>query len=145
MATRPEIPRIVKNELEKLGQVIGPLLKRISGYRFWSIPFLSISIFNLFTLLVLIPQDQTRTALIIYAILGAIGLAMLRESNVLIKEVRKKSLTYILERISASSDTTVDQKQRYLLKIRKSPPQAFEVFIDFLEEEIKLMDLEDQS
>lgn len=94
------IPPFIQRELEQLNEKIAPLLKKASKYGFWSIPLILISIFNLVTVLFLIPDKQKMIlAIILYAIIGALGMALWKEAKLQRKEIQKVSADYVINRI----------------------------------------------
>lgn len=132
------IPPFIQRELEQLNEKIAPLLKKASKYGFWSIPLILISIFNLVTVLFLIPDKQKLIlAIILYAIIGALGMALLKEAKLQRKEIQKVSADYVINRIEKSDIASASLKRKYTSLIKESPILAINYFVKFLEAENK--------
>lgn len=131
-----DVPSFVKNEVEQLQKRLLPLTKKVSKYMFWTMPLITISIFNLFVLLFIAPKSEHFiTSIIIYAAAGAFGMALLKESKIQRKEIQRQSVSYIIERIKKSERASDHSKETYISLIQKQPLIAMNHFINFLMEE----------
>lgn len=133
-----EMPVFVKREVEKLEEVLAPLMKKVSKYAFWSLPLITLSIVNLFFLLFIVDEYQSTFTLIFYAIIGAFGLALSKEAKLQRKELHKKSADYIIKRIKKSNIVTEDIKNKYVKRVQAQPIRSINYFIQFLEEENRI-------
>lgn len=124
-------------EIEKLEEVIAPFLKRASRYFLWSIPLIFVSFFNLVFLLIFdLSNIQSMLPIIlILAVIGALGLALAKESKLQRKQIQKMSSDYIIKRMSSSVVLSDSVKQAYIAKVKDSPAYALEYFIRFLQHE----------
>jgi hypothetical protein len=132
-----EMPTYITKEIEQMQKKISPLMKKVSKYAFWTMPFIWISLFNLGY--VLFFGQITRESLpiiLIYAVLGAIGFSLNKEMKIHQKEIHKQSSIYIIERISNSEVATEYHKREYINRIKEQPSsRAIHHFIQFLMEE----------
>ena len=130
------IPRFMQDEIEKLQSKLSPLLKKNMKYGFFSTVMIGFSIINLFFLL--FKNDSypiSKIALAIYALVGAIGFALLKENKHNQKEIVKMSQKYMLERMKESNYLTDARKSNYYKKVNEQPLSAMNVFLEFLAEE----------
>jgi hypothetical protein len=131
-----EMPGFVRFEMEKLGEMIAPKLKKANQYAFWSKPLIFVAALNLFLLLLVMPaEDRSIPLLLFCAVAGAFGMALSQEARVLRKEITKLSFSYMKKRIEKSSIVPDPVKKRYAALIEKEPTNIFLHFIHFLEEE----------
>ncbi len=130
------VPPFIQRELEKLNELITPLLRKSSKYGFWSLPLILISVFNLVTILFFIPDKQNMVlTIILYAVLGAFGMALSREAKHQRKKIQQISADYIIERIEKSEVASSSLKRKYIEMVKKSPVLAINYFVKFLEAE----------
>lgn len=130
------VPPFIQRELEKLNEKIAPLFKKASRYGFWSLPLILISIFNLVTMLFFIPDRQNMAlTIILYAVLGAFGMALSKEAKHKHKEIQKISADYVISRIEKSDIASPSLKRKYTLLVKESPVMAINHFVKFLEAE----------
>ncbi|MGE7184663.1 DUF5392 family protein [Peribacillus sp. NPDC006672] len=130
------IPRFMQSEIEKLQSKLSPLLKKNMKYSFFSTVMIGFSIINLFFLL--FKNDSypiSKIALAIYALVGAVGFALLKENKHNQKEIAKMSQQYMLERMKESNYLTDARKSNYYKKVNEQPLSAMNVFLEFLAEE----------
>ena len=132
-----DVPNHIKRELEKLQEAVAPLLKKVSKYTLWTFPLIGVSIFNLFFLIFFTPiNEQTIPTIFIFAILGAVGMALLKEVKIQRQEIQKLSEKYIIERMKSSEIATDHHKREYLNLIKNQPiAKTMNHFIQFLMEE----------
>ncbi|WP_080848545.1 DUF5392 family protein [Cytobacillus gottheilii] len=131
-----EMPAFIKKELEKLEEKIQPVMKKASKYVLFSYPLIFISIMNLF--LVLFGMTTTENAaltIMIYAIIGAVGMALSKEGKLLRKDILKRTAEYIIERINKSEDASESLKNKYIMLVKGQPFLLIQHFIEFLKEE----------
>ncbi|MDM5359417.1 DUF5392 family protein [Peribacillus sp. ACCC06369] len=131
-----KIPGFMQAEIEQLQSSLSPLLKKNLKYGFFSTVMIGFSIINLFFLL--FKSDSlpiSKTALGIYALVGAVGFALLKENKHNQKEIVKMSQKYMLERIKKSNYLTDSRKSNYFKRVNEHPLSAMNVFIEFLAEE----------
>ncbi len=131
------LPQFILREIEKLEEVIAPFLKKASRYYLWSIPLIFVSLFNLVFLL-LFDSNSLQSmlpAVLIYAVLGALGMALAKESKMQRKEIEKLSSDYIIKRMSKSEIVTENVKNEYIAMVKNKPSHALEYFIRFLQDE----------
>ncbi|MFT4414293.1 DUF5392 family protein [Fredinandcohnia humi] len=131
-----KMPLFIQKELEQLHEKTGPLLMKTSKYMFWSFPLITISILNVFFILFMTPFiNESWPSLIIYAILGAIGFALSKESKFKKKEIEAISSEYMIERIKKSDVITEGRQKDYISRLKNQPKLALHHFIEFLNEE----------
>ncbi|MDY0404329.1 DUF5392 family protein [Virgibacillus sp. 179-BFC.A HS] len=91
-----EMPAFIKNELEQLQKIIGPLMKKASKYTLWSWPMIGISLINLFFLLFVWPDmGDNYAALLVFALIGAFGFALSREAKHKKKEIQSLTTSFL--------------------------------------------------
>lgn len=78
------------------------------------------------------------TMLVVYAALGAIGIALYREAKAKRKEVQKLSVDYITDRIKRSESASENLKEDYVKRVKEQPVRALYYFVEFLEKEERL-------
>lgn len=126
----------IKKELEAIQKLILPLAKKTSKYMFWTYPLIGISLINIVYLLFFAPEFMdNKFLLILYSILGALGLALYKEIRLNKKEIQKIGTQYIIERMKKSRFVGEDRKTYYIRTVEKLPVQALDFFIRFLQEE----------
>ncbi|RST77352.1 hypothetical protein D4T97_002370 [Siminovitchia acidinfaciens] len=130
------LPPFIQRELENLSELIQPLLKKSSRYGFWALPLILISVFNLVTILFFIPDRQNMVlTIILYAVLGALGMALSREAKHHRKEIHKISADYVISRIEKSDIAPASLKRKYTSLVKETPGLAINHFVKFLEAE----------
>lgn len=128
-----------KKELEALQKTLYPFTKKISRYTLFSLPLLAYSVISLvFSLFFLPDQETSITMLVIYAALGAIGIALYKEAKAKRKEVQKLSVDYITDRIKRSDSVSENLKDDYVKRVKEQPVKALYYFVEFLEKEERL-------
>ncbi|MFC4559019.1 DUF5392 family protein [Virgibacillus kekensis] len=134
--TMENMPSFIERELETITELVKPRIKKSSKYMMIAIPLLGISIVNLFLLFVTTGWSlDTMIAPGIYALVGAIGAALFRESKLTNKEIRKIGMKHIIERINKSEHVDDDAKKKYIKNIKSQPKFGLQTFINFLTEE----------
>ncbi len=138
--TNIELPNFAKKEVEKLHEVISPFVKKASRYVFWSFPLITLSIFNILSMLFGNGLNETMiSSLVVYAIIGAIGMALSKEAKLQQAEIQKVSMDYIIERIKKSEIATDRVKEKYISLVKENPLQTLNHFVNFLEVENRVM------
>ncbi|MBM7661872.1 hypothetical protein JOC85_002679 [Bacillus mesophilus] len=133
-----EAPNFAKREFEKLQEVISPFVKKASRYVFWSFPLIAVSIINVFVLLFGTGFDHSQiSSLVIYAILGAIGMALSKEAKHQQVEIQRLSMDYIVNRIRNSDRVSDRVKEKYITLVKENPIEIMKYFLNFLEVENK--------
>ncbi|WP_316571395.1 DUF5392 family protein [Neobacillus sp. YIM B06451] len=133
-----DVPNSVKREIEKLEEIISPFLKKASKYALFSFPLITLSIFNLFILLFVAPnqnQQYSATSIVIFAVIGAIGMAFSKEAKIQRIEIQNISTDYMIERIKKSELVSEHLKKEYSSLIKDQPSMAMQHFIAFLKKE----------
>jgi len=135
------MPENVKKELEAIEERVRPIAKKTSRYLFFSLPLIAIALLNIpFVLLFEERNSETFISLFIYALLGAFGFALLKETRMQKKEIQNIGLGYMIERIKKSRILSEDRKRIYVRLVMERPLYAVEHFIRFLEEESRQKD-----
>ncbi|MGE7759549.1 DUF5392 family protein [Peribacillus sp. NPDC097895] len=135
-----KIPRFMQAEMEELQSTLSPLLKKNMKYRLLSTVMIGFSIINLFFLLFKGESlPISKIALGIYALVGAVGFALLKENKHNQKEIVKMSQKYMLERMKKSNYLTDSRKSNYYKRVNDQPLFAMNVFFEFLSEEQQRM------
>ncbi|HLR60934.1 MAG TPA: DUF5392 family protein [Lentibacillus sp.] len=130
------MPTFIEKELEIIDELVKPKLKKSSKYMFVALPLLSISIINLFFMLVIEGYSQDMMlALGIYALLGAIGAALYKESKHMNKEIRQIGMDHIIKRIKESEHVNDYMKNQYINNVKAKPKFSMQTFFNFLSEE----------
>ncbi len=131
-----DMPNTAKRELEKLEEIISPFMKKASKYALFSFPLVTFSVINLFLLLFAASDQQySATTIVIFAVIGAIGLALSKESKLKQREIQKMSSEYIIERIKKSELASDHLKKEYINLVKEQPLLAMQHFITFLKKE----------
>lgn len=134
------IPRFMQAEMAQLQSTLSPLLKKNMKYRLLSTVMIGFSIINLFFLLFKGESlPISKIALGIYALVGAVGFALLKENKHNQKEIVKMSQKYMLERMKKSIYLTDARKSNYYKRVNDQPLFAMNVFFEFLSEEQQRM------
>lgn len=138
-----QLPSYIEREMEIITDRVKPLLKKSTMYSFLAIPISMVSLINIFFLLVYKGVNQeVMGSLIVFSLLGAIGIALFKESKFLQKEIQQMSNQYIMDRISKSEYVLDYQKNEFITLIKEKPILGFSTFVHFLEEENKRKGLE---
>ncbi|WP_059173194.1 DUF5392 family protein [Bacillus sp. FJAT-27445] len=131
-----DMPNSVKREIEKLEEILSPFLKKASKYALFSFPLITLSIFNLFILLFVNPNQQyAATPIVVFAVIGAIGMAFSKEAKIQRIEIQNISADYMFERIKKSELVSEHLKKEYSSLIKDQPSLAMQHFIAFLKKE----------
>jgi hypothetical protein len=131
-----DMPNFVKREIERLEEIISPFLKKASKYALFSLPLISFSVINLFLLLFVTSEQKfTATTITIYAVIGAIGMALSKEAKIQQIEIQNISSDYIIERIKKSELASAHLKKQYIFLVKEEPSMAMQHFITFLKKE----------
>ncbi|AWI13366.1 YwnF family protein [Caldifermentibacillus hisashii] len=132
-------PENIKKEIEQIQKLILPLARKTSKYMFWTFPLIGIAMINLIYLLFFTTRDgDFYIPVIIYAVIGAFGFALLRETKLTKKEIERIGVRYIIERMKKSRYLTSERKNQYIHLVNEKPVMAMENFIKFLQEEDRL-------
>lgn len=132
-------PENIKKEIEQIQKLIFPLARKTSKYMFWTFPLIGISFLNIMYLLFFTTNgSENHLLLFIYAILGALGLALLKETKINKKEIEKIGMRYMIERITKSKYVSEERKKHYIRTIKEKPVAAMESFVRFLHEEDRI-------
>lgn len=132
-----DMPNFVKREIEKLEEIIAPLLKKASKYTLFSLPLVFFSTINLFVLLFFSPTGQFEAIpIFICAAIGAIGMALSKEAKIQRVEIQSISSDYIIERIKKSEIASDRLKKEYISLVQKQPLLSTHHFITFLQKEV---------
>ncbi|MDQ0273164.1 DUF5392 family protein [Cytobacillus purgationiresistens] len=131
-----DLPAFVQKEMEKINEKIAPFMKKASKFALFSFPLIVLSIMNLAILIFAAPYEENMLiTIIIYAIMGAVGMALSKESKIRRKEAEKVSIDYIINRIKQSEFATEQMKQKYISLIKEKPITAMQRFTEFLQDE----------
>ncbi|WP_096199560.1 DUF5392 family protein [Bacillus sp. FJAT-45350] len=134
----------IRKEIEKIQSTIAPLMKKSMLLTFVSISMLSVAIVNLFILIFGSVNSQT-VMIVAFSLLGAIGMALYKETVHQNKEIQKKSIEYIKERIKGSKSVPEETKDQYIEKVTREPMIALQTFCEFLSKEERIKRMEDFS
>ncbi|KGA96430.1 hypothetical protein AJ85_21040 [Alkalihalobacillus alcalophilus ATCC 27647 = CGMCC 1.3604] len=128
-----QAPEFIQKEIQEIQEHIAPMLKKSLGFSFVSFPLIGFSIINIFFLVAIVPDTAPKMIpIVLYAILGALGFALLKESSIKTKEVHRTGIAYMKNRIEKSSNVMEDVKKRYIRSLEEEPQQAINVFCEFL-------------
>ncbi|GAB4073848.1 hypothetical protein GCM10028778_13510 [Barrientosiimonas marina] len=134
--TFKNMPQFIEKELEAIDELVKPQLNKSTKYMMIAIPFLIISIINLFIMLVITGyQSDMLLSLGIYALLGAIGAALFKESRHVNKEIRQIGMDHIIQRIKSSELVNDYMKDQYINEIKAKPRSSLQTFFNFLSDE----------
>ncbi|WP_169824009.1 DUF5392 family protein [Bacillus marinisedimentorum] len=128
------MPQFVIKEIEKLEETLQPIKKKAARYSFWSFPLIAFSVFNLFVLLFAEPEFRI-SSIVLYALIGAAGMAISKEGRYQQKEMIKQSTDYMVERINKSDAVPHSIKEKYTDLVQSRPFKSVGYFVEFLEEE----------
>ncbi|OUM91915.1 MAG: hypothetical protein BAA03_04510 [Caldibacillus debilis] len=132
-------PEYIRKELEQIQKLIFPLARKTSKYMFWTFPLIGISFLNIIYLLFFVPDGGRDYGLLfVYSVLGALGLALWKETRLNKKEIEKIGMQYMVERITKSRSVSEEVKTRYIRRIKEKPALAMENFVRFLQEEDRI-------
>ncbi|TYR81519.1 hypothetical protein FZC66_06675 [Priestia megaterium] len=139
-----QMSNYIQKEMEQLQTRLAPLTKKVSRYMFWSLPLIAVSAFNLIFLLFNEPLNrETLPVILMYAVIGALGMALSKETKIKRKEVQKVGADYAIERIQSSEIVSPYRKEEYIQQIKAQPLAAMAYFIQFLNEEENRMKREE--
>lgn len=131
-----KVPENIQAEMEKINEIIQPVMKIRSRYLLFSIPIIAISFINFFTLLFLTTINQDTTMmLMVYGFFAAIGLALYKEGKHKTEQIKQMSSDYMIERVKKSPFVSEYLKEEYVKLIKEQPILAMNNFIQFLNEE----------
>ncbi|WP_096187890.1 DUF5392 family protein [Evansella halocellulosilytica] len=133
-----------KKEVEKLQTDLAPLVKRSAILTFISFSMLSIAIVNLF-LFIFGMGNNDFVIIFAFSLLGALGMALYKETIYKNKEIQTTSIEYIKKRMVKSTLVPEDTKDQYIEKVNKDPMTAFQTFCDFLSKEERIRRVEDSN
>jgi len=129
-------PAFIEEELKKIQAQVLPLLKKNSTFSTLSFMLIVFSVMNLIYLLFMQPSGTTSKITIgFFALTGALGMALSKESKLLNKEILKNSRVYIEKRIESGSYLSDQRKAAYKKEIAEQPVLVMKHFIEFLAEE----------
>jgi hypothetical protein len=130
------VPGFMTRELENMKEFLKPLLKKNMQLSFTSSILIAISVMNFIFIFISGQWSNTSTVtLIIYAVLGAVGFALSKESKFISKEIIKKTEEYVIDRISKSRFLPDIKKTRFQKAVKEQPINAMSVFVEFMNEE----------
>jgi nucleoid-associated protein YejK len=132
-----EMPNHVKKEIEKLQEIVNPIMKKIAKYTMWTLPLVLFSFFNMLSLIFLGSLNRDNLPMILFfALIGSVGMALYKEVRIQQREIQKISAKYIIERIKKSEVATETHKIQYIELIKEQPiGKMMNHFIMFLNEE----------
>ncbi|GEL08001.1 DUF5392 family protein [Salisediminibacterium halotolerans] len=135
----------VKHEVDALQKMLAPKMKKSLLYGAIAIPLIISSVFNLYFLLVHVPSGAEMVwFLLLFAVLGAVGMALFKESKFLTNDMRSESYVYMQERVKNSSLLNQELIDRYIHDLQSEPKKAMDTFIMFLEHEERVKRLMNQ-
>lgn len=139
-------PVYIRKELENMQASIKPLIKKALIYGFISIPLFGIAVFNLYYIIFdASVTENITTLLILFSVIGALGLALFKESRLKNKEAQESSLKYIRDRMAKSEVVHEDLKEGYLRKLKVEPFNQFNLFSEFLAQEERIRRLNEKQ
>ncbi|WP_088034389.1 DUF5392 family protein [Evansella clarkii] len=139
-------PVYIRKELENMQASIKPLIKKALIYGFISIPLFGIAVFNLYYIIFdASVTENITTLLILFSVIGALGLALFKESRLKNKEAQESSLKYIRDRMAKSEVVHEDLKEGYLRKLKAEPFNQFNLFSEFLAQEERIRRLNEKQ
>ncbi|MCD8510436.1 MAG: YwnF family protein [Bacillus sp. (in: Bacteria)] len=119
-------------------KLTAPIVRKYSIYSFASASLILFSVINLYFLFFHTNWAQEITMLIVYGVVGALGLALFKESSFQSKRVFKLGYHYMVNRMRESTHLYDYRKERYLQLINKNPMEAINIFREFLMEEQRM-------
>ncbi|MBY0096194.1 DUF5392 family protein [Mesobacillus maritimus] len=133
----PDLPKHVSKEIEKLQEVLNPIMKKVTKYTMWTLPLILFSMFNLLSLMFVGALNFDNLSMILFfALAGAVGMALYKEIRIQRKQIQKISANYIIERIKKSEIATETHKNQYIALVSEQPiGKMLNHFITFLNEE----------
>ncbi len=130
------MPAFIEKEIQTITDIVKPQLKKGSRYLLIAIPLLAISFTNLILLLIVGGWNMDNMLyLALYALMGAVGIALYKESKHVKKEMQQISMEHIIERIKKSEHMNDYAKNEYVQNIKAKPKFGFHTFLTFLTEE----------
>lgn len=136
--TNNETPYFIKKEFEELKKLTAPIVRKYSIYSFAASTLILFSLINLYFLFFHNNWAQEIVMLIVYGAVGALGMALFKESNLQSKQVFKLGYHYMVNRMRESTHLYDYRKDRYLQLISKNPMEAISIFREFLMEEERM-------
>jgi len=133
----PDMPSHVKKEIEKLQEILYPIMKKVAKYTMWTLPLVVFSLFNLLSLIYFGALNRDNLPMILFfALTGAVGMALYKEVRIQRNEIKKLSAKYMIERIKKSEVATESHKNQYIALVKDQPiGKMVNHFIMFLNEE----------
>lgn len=129
-------PAFIEEELKKIQAQVLPLLKKNSTFSTLSFMLIIFSLMNLIYLMFMQPAGTTsKVSIGFFALTGALGMALSKESKLLNKEILKNSRVYIEKRIQSGIYLSDQRKAAYQKQIAEQPVLVMKHFIEFLAEE----------
>ncbi|MCT2537485.1 YwnF family protein [Aquibacillus koreensis] len=134
-----KLPKSAQVELESIQKLIGPIMKVRTRYIMFSVPMITLSLFQLSVLLFYggMNQELLWTS-VFYALLAAIGFALLKEGKQKKLEMQQMTNDYMIDRVNKSQFVSEHNKKEYVELIQQQPFLAINNFIRFLTEEDKI-------
>lgn len=137
-----DAPMYVKREFEQLQSLLAPSIKKTMLYAMIAMPLISFSLFNLYFFIASSAINRNTAVIVgVFALAGALGLALLKESMHKKKELQQKSLEYMKGRIKNSDNLADSAKNKYLEDIQKKPTKSYQIFYEFLQHEERMRQL----
>ncbi len=137
-----KLPPYIRAEFEKIQAITSPLVKKGFLFTIVSILMMSFSMANLYGLIFHVTADRKTLMILACALIGAIGMALYRETIYQNEEIRRTSIAYIKTRIKESKAIPAETKETYLEKITREPVNAFMTFTEFLSREERIKRIE---
>ncbi|MET3684118.1 arginine exporter protein ArgO [Alkalibacillus flavidus] len=118
---------------------LSPLLKKSIIFSMIAFPLITISVFNLIYLLTTVPINRDTMLIIgVLAVLGAIGMALFKESMHHNRSLQQQSFDFIKSRIQQSEVVPEQAIVRYIRDLDTQPSRAYQTFQTFLQHEERL-------
>lgn len=135
-SSKQEEPLYIKREFEKLNTRLIPLMKKTIFLGAFSVPLITFSFIGLYFIFVMTSfSGDMAVGIVLFALAGALGLALFRESLHKGKEMRKTSLVYMKERVANSDRLPEETKLQYVKQLQMNPQKSYETFVRFLQHE----------
>ncbi|MDQ0159385.1 DUF5392 family protein [Alkalibacillus salilacus] len=129
----------VKQGFSEMESYLSPILKKSIIYSMIAFPLITISVFNLIYLLTTTSINQDTAIIIgVLAVLGAVGMALFKESMHHNRSLQQQSLNYIYKRIQQSETVPAQAIERYIRDLKANPGRAYQTFQAFLQHEERL-------
>lgn len=135
-SSKREEPLYIKREFEKLNMRLVPLMRKTIFLGAFSVPLITFSFIGLYFLFVMTSfSSDMAIGIGVFALAGAFGMALFRESLHKGKEMRHTSLVYMKERVANSERLPEETKLRYVKQLQMYPAKSYETFVRFLQHE----------